>query len=82
MTKLEAGYWKTFDTVHVTIVAAEEDGRDELRFFGRDYDEDDKLYFSAVISREEMRQPMADIRLSKDLPEIDVNAKALLQVVR
>ncbi|MGB8293129.1 hypothetical protein ELI48_02235 [Rhizobium ruizarguesonis] len=62
--------------------AAEEDGRDELRFFGRDYDEDDKLYFSAVISREKMRQPMADIRLSKDLPEIDVNAKALLQVVR
>ncbi|MBY5444508.1 hypothetical protein HFO93_13635 [Rhizobium leguminosarum] len=78
VTKLEVGYWKTFDTVHVTIVAAEEDGRDELRFFGRDDDEDDKLYFSAVISREKMRQLMADIRLSKDLPEIEVNAKALL----
>lgn len=71
-------YWKTFKKVHVTIAAGEEDGHDELRFFGDDEERESEVYFGAVISKDKMRQLMADIRLSKELLVIEINAKALV----
>ncbi|WP_327209540.1 hypothetical protein [Rhizobium leguminosarum] len=78
MEKVQTGFRKTFDKVHVTIAAGDQDVRDHFRFIANSEHLDEELYFGAVIQKDKMRQLMADIRLSKELPPLELSIKVLL----